>query len=75
MSDEMKQKLGTSDSEEWETFQAWVQGEMSEEHEFEVIPILKEAQANKLLINQIRVFDVLGLLVNPKEKQDEEEKE
>jgi len=46
MSDEMKQKLGTSDSEEWETFQAWVQGEMSEEHEFEVIPILEEAQTN-----------------------------
>ena len=72
-SDETKAKLGVAKSEGWEDFQKWLQEEMAEIHEFTVVPILEEAQANKLKVTEIRVFDRLGLLVNPNEEAGEEE--
>ena len=75
ISDELKVKLGVAKSQEWVDFQSWLQEEMTEVHEFTVVPILEEAQANKLKIAEIRVFDVLGLLVNPKEEDGGEEDE
>lgn len=72
-SDEMKAKLGVARSQEWIDFNEWLQAEMTEVHEFTVVPILEEAQANKLKIAEIRVFDVLGLLVTPGEATEEDE--
>jgi len=68
ISDETKKKLGVPETSEWVLLQGFVQDQMSEEHLFETLPVLDETQANKLTTNQIRVFDVLGLLVSPKEE-------
>lgn len=75
MSDEMKAGLRSDESDEWTEYQTFMADEMSYGYEFEVVPVLGDAQANKLKLDEIRVFDTLGLLISPKEVEDEEEDE
>tara|TARA_Y100000310_G_C20580612_1_gene762775 strand:+ start:850 stop:1326 length:477 start_codon:yes stop_codon:yes gene_type:complete len=71
--DETKEKMGLSETKEWVEFQEFHQEQMSDIHEFEVTPVLEETQGNKLNANQLHVFNVLGLLVLPKEEKSKNE--
>lgn len=73
MTDEVKAKLGMPESDEWKGYQSWVYEQMTDDYEFEVTPILEDNQANKLNPNQIRIFDRLGLLVEPKSTGEDNE--
>lgn len=73
MSDEVKEQLGIPETEEWKELQTFLSDLMYEEHTFDVKPILDQKQQEKLTPNQLRVFDVFGLLVLPKEPDEEEE--
>lgn len=73
LTDEMKEQLGVPETDEWREYQQFLADLIDEEHTFEVTPVLEEKEANKLTPNQQRVFDVLGLLVQPKEKNADEE--
>ena len=64
VSDEMKEKLGTSESQQWKDYQRFMQEEMLTPHEIDVQPVIDETITNTLTPNQIRVFDVLGLLID-----------
>lgn len=71
LSMEEKRRRGVPETEEFTELQRFMDSQVYEVHEFKTTPVLEEAQANKLTPNQIRVFDMLGLLVKPKASDSE----
>jgi hypothetical protein len=72
MSDEMCERLGLPETDEWRAYQQYQNDLVFEEHEIEVTPVMNDKELSKLNPSQIRVFDRLGLIQEPKSENEEE---